>query len=70
MRTPKVGLVLGSGAFHGLAHIGVLQVLEQERIPVHLVAGCSIGALVGGAYCAGATPEELEKMALGFTDIQ
>ena len=44
----KVGLVLGSGSARGLAHIGVLKVLEREGIPVDLIAGTSIGALIGG----------------------
>ncbi|MBQ4086563.1 MAG: patatin-like phospholipase family protein [Clostridia bacterium] len=70
MRRPKIGLVLGSGAFRGLAHIGVLQALEENRIPVDLLSGCSIGSLVGGAYCAGLTPAELEHLALNFADHQ
>lgn len=68
MRTPKVGLVLGSGAFRGLAHIGVLQVFEEEKLPIDLISGCSIGSLVGGAYAAGRTAAELEQMALSFVD--
>jgi len=70
MRIPKIGLVLGSGAFRGLAHIGVLQVLEEARIPIDMVAGCSIGSMIGGAYCAGVSPKELEQIALNFSDIQ
>jgi NTE family protein len=57
----RVGLALGGGGARGLTHIGVLKVFEQEGIPVHVVAGTSIGALVGGAYAAGCSPEELEK---------
>lgn len=70
MKHPKIGLVLGSGAFRGLAHIGILQVLQEEQIPIDLVVGCSIGSMIGGAYCAGITPDELENMALNFSDIQ
>lgn len=70
MKSPKIGLVLGSGAFRGLAHIGILQVLQEEQIPIDLVVGCSIGSMIGGAYCAGITPDELENMALNFSDIQ
>lgn len=50
---PKVGLVLGGGGARGAAHIGVLEVLEQMRIPVDCVAGTSMGALVAGAWGAG-----------------
>ncbi|MBI4161402.1 MAG: patatin-like phospholipase family protein [Acidobacteria bacterium] len=46
----KIALALGGGAARGLAHIGVLQVLEEEQIPVHLITGTSVGALVGGVY--------------------
>ena len=61
-----VGLALGSGAALGLAHIGVLKVLERERIPIDIVAGSSIGSLVAGLWAAGRTTAELEQMALKF----
>lgn len=57
----KIGLALGGGAFRGLAHIGVLQVLEENGIPVHMVAGTSMGAVVGGIYCSGMDLRLLEK---------
>jgi NTE family protein len=50
---PRVGLVLGGGAAWALSHIGVLQVLEQLRVPVDCIAGTSIGAFVGGLYASG-----------------
>ena len=50
---PKIGLVLGGGGARGAAHIGVLEVLEQLRVPVDCVAGTSMGALVAGAWVAG-----------------
>jgi len=59
-----VGLALGSGAALGLAHIGVLKVLERERIPVDIVAGSSAGALIGSLYAIGMSAEEIEKIAL------
>jgi NTE family protein len=59
---PKIGLVLGSGSARGLAHIGVLQVLLENDIPIDLVAGCSIGAMVGGVYAAGVNMKMLGKM--------
>jgi len=58
-----VGLVLGSGAAYGLSHIGVLRVLEQEHIPVDVVAGSSMGALVGALWAAGYDSHEIEKIA-------
>ncbi|GAA5082403.1 patatin-like phospholipase family protein [Lysobacter panacisoli] len=59
---PCVGLVLGGGGARGSAHIGVLKVLERERIPVCRVAGTSMGAIVGGLYSAGYTPAEMEDL--------
>lgn len=60
---PKIGLVLGSGGLRGLAHVGVLKVLEREKIPIDYVAGCSIGSLIGALYCAGLDPETIMKLA-------
>ena len=62
-RIPAVGLALGGGFARGIAHIGVLKVLEEEGIPVRFVAGTSVGALIGAAYCSGLTIEELEQLA-------
>jgi NTE family protein len=52
-RRPRIGLALGSGAARGWSHIGVLQELEARRVPIDVIAGCSIGAVVGGCYAAG-----------------
>jgi NTE family protein len=57
---PKVALVLSGGGARGLAHIGVLKALRDQRIPVDLIVATSMGSIVGGAYAAGHTPEELE----------
>jgi len=62
-RMPSIGLALGGGFARGIAHVGVLKVLEQEGIPVRLVAGTSVGALIGAAYCSGVTVDELHEMA-------
>jgi len=69
----RIGLALGGGGARGLAHIGVLMVLERERIPIDLIVGTSIGALVGGAYASGTSPDELQKkmdVYLNSTEFQ
>ncbi len=58
----KVALVLGGGGARGAAHVGVLKVLKEEKIPFHLVVGTSMGAIVGGFYCAGLPIPEIERM--------
>jgi NTE family protein len=62
-RMPAIGVALGGGFARGMAHIGVLKVLEEEGIPVRMVAGTSVGALIGAAYCSGLTIAELEELA-------
>ena len=56
---PKVGLVLSGGGARGLAHIGVLKVLREQRVPVDFIVATSMGSIVGGAYAAGETPDEM-----------
>lgn len=58
---PKIGLVLSGGGALGLAHVGVLRVLEEMRIPVDYIAGTSMGSIVGAAYASGMTPGEMER---------
>ncbi len=58
---PSVGLVLSGGGARGAAHIGVLKVLEEMRIPIDYIAGTSMGSIVGGLYASGMTVEEIEK---------
>ena len=60
----KIGLALGSGAARGLAHIGVLEVLEKEGIPVNLIAGTSAGAAVGALYAQGKNTTQIKKLVL------
>ena len=60
---PGIGLALGGGFDRGLAHVGVLKVLEEENIPIRFIAGTSVGALIGAAYCSGLTIAELEQVA-------
>src|SRR5437868_9789881 len=59
---PRIGLVLGGGGARGGAHLGVLQVLEDLRVPVDCIAGTSMGALVGGAYAAGVAPADIRDL--------
>ncbi len=60
---PAIGIALGGGFARGIAHIGVLKVLEEEGIPVRMIAGTSVGAIMGAAYCSGLTIAELEEIA-------
>lgn len=61
-----IGLALGSGAAHGIAHIGVIRALEENGIYPNVIAGSSIGAVVGGLYATGLTVAKMEKAALEF----
>ena len=63
----KVTLVLGGGSARGLAHVGVLKVLERERIPIDSIVGTSMGALIGAAYSMGLPVKEMEGRASVFT---
>src|SRR3979409_2243089 len=59
---PRVGLALAGGFARGIAHIGVLRVLQEAGIPIDCVAGTSVGALIGAGYCAGASLEEMQNI--------
>jgi NTE family protein len=61
-RRPRIGLVLEGGGALGLAHVGVLQWLEENHIPVDMVAGTSMGGLVGGFYASGKSPADIDKL--------
>ena len=63
MKRPKIGIALGSGASRGLAHIGVLKALEENNIPIDMVAGTSSGSMIGALYCAEANLKYIEKIA-------
>jgi NTE family protein len=65
--SPTIGLALGSGGARGLAHIGVIEVLEEHGVGIDLLAGSSIGALVGGLYASGADIAELRRIASDTT---
>jgi NTE family protein len=70
-RRPKIGLVLGGGGAKGAAHIGVLKVLEEQKIPIDYIAGTSMGAIVGALYASGLSAGEIEKVitAIDWKDV-
>ena len=64
VQAQKVGLVLSGGGAKGLAHVGVLKMLEKNRIPIDYIVGTSMGAIVGAMYAAGYSPREIEEIVL------
>src|SRR5690349_3046488 len=62
-RRPRIGVALGGGFARGLAHVGVLKVLEEANIPVDFIAGTSVGSVIGAAYASGISAKELEEIA-------
>jgi NTE family protein len=61
---PRIALALSGGGARGIAHVGVLKVLDEMRIPITCVTGTSMGSIVAGAYAVGRSPAEIEKMVL------
>lgn len=64
---PRVGVALAGGFARGIAHVGVLRVLKDAGIPIDCVAGTSVGALIGAAYCSGATPDAMQALGAATT---
>lgn len=62
----RVALVLGAGAAKGFAHVGVIKVLEANRIPVHMIVGTSVGSFVGSLYAFGFNAFQLQKISFGL----
>ncbi len=62
-KSPKLGLALGAGGARGLAHIGILKVLHENKVYLDYIAGTSMGAVIAAAYAAGKTPEEIGAIA-------
>ena len=60
----KIGIAFGGGSAKGLAHIGILKVLEEEKVPIEYVTGTSMGSIIGGLYAAGYTASEIEDIAV------
>lgn len=69
-KAPRVGLALGGGGARGLAHIGILKVFEEQEIPLHVLAGTSMGGLIAAAYAAGMTAADLEATALKMGNLR
>jgi len=69
MKRKKIGLVLGGGGAKGFAHIGVIKILEKNKIPIDYIAGTSMGALIGTLYLQCKNAKKLEKLAIN-TDIK
>ncbi len=67
MKKKKLGLALGSGAWMGLAHIGVLKSLEENKIPISFIAGSSVGSIIGGLYAFNPNIKEIEKIVKGLS---
>jgi NTE family protein len=63
---PKIGLALSGGGARGAAHIGVIRVLEEMRVPIDCIAGTSMGSIVGALYATGYTADELEQIVTGI----
>jgi NTE family protein len=68
LKGKRIGVALGAGGARGLSHIGVLRVFETESIPIHVLVGSSIGALVGAAYAVGHETEEIERLVEAFLE--
>src|SRR5512147_1390477 len=61
---PRIGLALSGGGARGLAHVGVLKVLEEMRVPISCITGTSMGAIVGGTYASGRSADEMAKIVV------
>jgi NTE family protein len=66
-KRPKICLVLSGGGARGAAHVGVLKVLEELRVPIDCITGTSMGSIIGGAYAAGTTLPEMNEVLAGIT---
>ncbi len=68
---PKIGLALGGGFARGVAHVGMLKVLEREHIPIHCITGVSAGSIVAAAYASGTEVDEIGRIGCGmrFNDV-
>jgi len=67
MMEKKIGLVLGAGGARGFCHIGVIEVLQENNIPIDVVTGCSMGAMIGGGFASGVSTQEMRRTARQIT---
>jgi NTE family protein len=67
---PRLGMALSGGGARGLAHIGVLKVMEREGIQIDAIAGTSMGGLIGAAYAAGVSSERMEQEAIRMSQLR
>lgn len=70
IRRPTIGLALGGGGARGLAHIGVLEVFEREKIPIDCIVGTSMGGIIAALYSAGLSPEQLTEVAHYLSNVR
>ncbi len=70
MKKPKVALALSGGAARGLAHIGVIKVLEKNNIPIDIITGTSMGSVIGAFYATNPNIKEIEKIALDTNNLK
>jgi NTE family protein len=70
-RETRIGLALGGGFARGIAHVGVLRVLERAKVPIHCIAGISAGSIVASAFASGSSSAEIEQVArtMRFSDV-
>ena len=66
----KVALVLGAGAAKGFAHVGVIKILEANRVPVHMIVGTSVGSLVGSLHAYGYPAYDIQRLAMGLSKAE
>jgi NTE family protein len=68
---PRIGLVLSGGGAKGTAHVGVLRVIEEMQVPIDFIVGTSMGAVVGGLYAAGMSPDQMEAVleSIDWSDV-
>jgi len=65
-RPAKIALVLGAGASKGFAHIGVLKILESQKVPIHMIVGASVGSFIGSLYAYGYSAYKLQTIAMSI----
>ena len=70
VQRPKVAVVLGGGGAHAVAHLGILQELERQKVPIDLIVGTGIGGVIGGLYASGMTLAEIQDFLFPGIRVQ